>query len=330
MFPSRISDIYYLQPFTENTPERFVCQAGNLVAMILTIQYFIVRVMAGSEMQMKGSVTTSEIVADIKRVAFMLNQVELSRSEYLQHSSFSEYRIYDGGNTWEALCDAAEIRTKKTEPVSDEVYFERLQQAVQLLGRLPKTTERKQFGLNFSKSRYPTLGAFIDKAVRMGIIEPQLASDASLPKLYEQTAVTTNKAMTNNIIATSEEIERERSIPPIPKKSKRNKWERIDIDGFPYAPQEEAGVIALFSILCSRGHINWQILDLQGGKGIDAVCYDNNDNKEIQVELKYSLSRSSWNHPIDDVDYVVCWLNRWADFPKPVIELYSFIRTLTV
>jgi len=67
--------------------------------------------------------------------------------------------------------------------------------------------------------------------------------------------------------------------------------------------------------------LNWQILELRGGKGIDATCYDNDQNREIRVELKFRLSKGSWNHNIDDLDYVVCYENRWRDFPKPVIEL---------
>lgn len=115
-------------------------------------------------------------------------------------------------------------------------------------------------------------------------------------------------------------------VPPIPRKTKRVRWERTGIKGFPYAPQDEESVVTLFAILCSQGRIDWQILDLNRGKGIDATCYDNALHREVQVELKHTLSRGSWNHPIEDIDYVVCWENRWLDFPKPVIELRGLIQ----
>jgi hypothetical protein len=117
-----------------------------------------------------------------------------------------------------------------------------------------------------------------------------------------------------------------RIIPPIPKSSKRNRWERTDIDGFPYAPQDESGVVALFGILCSQGVLRWQIIDLNSSKGIDCICFDEEAGKEICAELKFLLTRAGWNHPIDQIDYVVCWENRWADFPKPVIELKKLIE----
>lgn len=252
----------------------------------------------------------------------------MGRSEYIQHGGrFSLYDIYDGGHTWEEYCNAVGIKTKKKEPIPDEVYFARLKQAVQGLGRLPKTNERKQFGLNFSKRRYATLGAFISKAINMGIVSARFRGEAELLKPSNKSSPSLVSEPTPLIISTAQ-ITQAQAIPPIPKQTKRRKWERIDVAGFPYAPQEEAGVIALFSILCGRGHINWHILDLRGGKGIDAICYDNDNRKEIRVELKYVLSSNSWNHKLEDLDYVVCWVNKWSDFPKPVIELSSFLRKL--
>ena len=117
-----------------------------------------------------------------------------------------------------------------------------------------------------------------------------------------------------------------RPVPPIPPNTKRTKWERTGIPGLPYAPQKEQGVLAFFAIFCSERILPWQILDISAGKGIDATCFDENENKEIQVELKYILSKGSWNHPLEDLDYVVCWENRWPDFPKPVIEIGKIMR----
>lgn len=86
--------------------------------------------------------------------------------------------------------------------------------------------------------------------------------------------------------------------------------------------------MALFGILCSRGEIRWQIQELCGGKGIDATCFDETTGTQLRVELKFVLSRGSWNRNVDEIDYVVCWLNRWSDFPKPVIALRDFLRCL--
>jgi hypothetical protein len=100
------------------------------------------------------STPQNEIVQDIKRVAGLLSTVSLSRSEYIEHGRFNYYQIYDEGRTWEDLCRAAGVKTKRKEPIPDEVYFHNLIKVVNELGRYPKVSERKKYQLNFSKRRF--------------------------------------------------------------------------------------------------------------------------------------------------------------------------------
>jgi len=268
---------------------------------------------------------TQAIIDDIKRVAHRLGKETLSRSEYYQKGKFTHYQIYDGGQNWTTLCELAGIKPETKQPVPDEIYFKRLANATEALGRYPRASERKKFGLNMSKRRYPTLTDFINKAIELGYVEDfrednrhgASASEGknALPEIVELIKNTLHNRR-----------QEERPVPPIPRNTKRSKWERTGLSGFPYAPQEEQGVLALFTILCSEHILPWQILDLCAGKGIDATCFDETEKREIQVELKYILSKGSWNHPLDDLDYVVCWENRWPDFPKPVIEISKLIR----
>ena len=263
----------------------------------------------------------TDIVSDVQRVANRLRASTLSRSEYLQHGRFSEYQIYDGGSTWEEYCRAAGVESKRKEEVPDEVYFGRLLHAIEKLGRHPKTSERKRFGLNFRKRRFPTLSAFIQAAVERGIIggpetEAVSPDTSSEPEAAQIPAVT------------SEHVPSPRLVPPIPIETTRTKWERIDVPGFPYAPQDESGTVALFGILCAQGALQWDILDLNSGKGIDCICWDHVMQREIRVELKHTLARASWNHRIEEIDYVVCWENRWPDFQRPVISLRVLIESL--
>jgi hypothetical protein len=265
------------------------------------------------------------IVADIRRVATDLETNELSRSDYIQRGKFTYYQLYDDGNSWSALCKLAGIRSRTRQAVTDETYFHRLAEAVKTLGRYPLASERKKFGLNVSKRRYANLSVFIEKAIELGHI-PNLRESK---KTVEAAAESTSK--TSQIFELIRSALREtgptqRHVPPIPLKTRRTKWGRTGLPGFPYAPQEEQGVLALFAILCARGVLPWHILDIRGGKGIDATCYDDSNQQEIQVELKYVLSKSNWNHPFEDLDYVVCWRNRWPSFPKPVIELSKLLQ----
>jgi len=103
----------------------------------------------------------NDIVTDMRRVASLLGiraGEEFARSEYLGNGAqYSYYQIYDGGQTWHELCQEAGFSTKVKDFVPDEVYFERLSNAVKSLGRYPKSSERKKLGLTFSKRRYAIL-----------------------------------------------------------------------------------------------------------------------------------------------------------------------------
>lgn len=270
-------------------------------------------------------VSEQNIIDDIKLVAKQLGTNCLSRSEYIQLGKFTMYQIYDDGKSWNSLCEKAGIQTKTKKEVTDEDYFCRLTQAVKILGRYPRASERKKFGLNMSKSRYPTLPDFIWKAVELGVVE-DLFKKKGIKLVGGQAGKHSSEIADLIKIALHKNDLQDRPIPPIPLKTKRTKWGRTGLVGFPYAPQEEQGVLALFAILCTQGILPWQILDISAGKGIDVTCFDESQNKEIQVELKYLLSKGSWNHPLEQLDYVVCWENRWPNFPKPVIELSRLIK----
>jgi len=265
------------------------------------------------------------IIEDIKAVASRLRQTSLSRSQYLNNGGrYSEYDLYDGGRTWGTLCNAAGVATREKQLVPDEVYFQRLRDACAVLGRHPKTSERKKFSLNFRKSRWPTLNAFIGDAIEKG--EIPAPPTTTLPQLEPALHEDGEEKLTAAVPQPLAGALAARPVPPIPSRTKRRNWERTGVGGFPYAPQNEQGVVVLLGILCQQRRIPWEILDLNVGKGIDATCYDHDHHREFRVEFKRILSQSSWNHPLEELDYLVCWENRWPTFPKPVIELRKLVR----
>lgn len=264
-----------------------------------------------------------EILDDIKKVAGRLGLKSgevFSQRNYLANGGhFSAYQISDGGNTWSDYCKKDGFRPDIKDRVSDEEYWERYQQAITRLGRFPKQSEHKMFGLNVPNNRRAILSEFRGRAISLGLI--------SSPRFGNEECDEVNRYDESNEAKekVQEVVDKPfRPIPPIPERTKRKKWERTGVEGYPYAPQDEDGVIALFAILCAKGIIPCQITELNRGKGIDATCYDEMHHKELKVELKHTLSRSSWNYSVDSLDYVVCWENRWRDFPKPVYDLRAW------
>lgn len=267
--------------------------------------------------------TEREIIADVLNVGRKLGKRHgdaLSRSEYLQNGTFSRYQLYDGGREWSYYCHKAGFTTKAKKTLSDQEYLDRLARAHRELGRDPKFSERKKFGLKF-KTRWPAFGEFLQFARSRGVTSPSYK-----PRQDKQIAQSESSAPSVRVSQTNDTASR--PIPPIPKESSREKWKRIDVAGFPFEPHDESGVVALLAILCSKKTIPWQIVELSGGKGIDAVCYDESKGCHLRVELKFILSRSSWNHPFESFDYLVCWENRWRgqQFPKPVLGLKDILR----
>lgn len=266
----------------------------------------------------------SDIVADIQKIAGLLGKSpgdSFAKGEYFGNSlaKFTAYELYDGGASWTEYCELAGYQTRAKPQRDDQYYFSNLQRAIDALGRLPKASERKKFALNFSKRRWATMDAFIKEAISSGVVSaPFLPSS-------EQAEESSKRIVPLQSFSVRSAEEVDSIVPPIPSRTRRKKWERTNVVGFPYAPQDESGVIALFAILCSNKTIPWQIVELNAGKGVDAICFDESNHKELKVELKHTLSKSNWNHSFDSLDYLVCWESKWKDFPKPVIELKVLI-----
>ena len=127
------------------------------------------------------------VIEDIRRVAALLETDTITHSQYLAHGKFTEYQLWDGGDTWSQLCEWAGVSCDKTrEPVSDEEYLQRLSIAVdELVNRYPKASERKKYGLNFSKEKFPNLSSFIEQAIDLGYV-PDLRKRSSSEKPANQ------------------------------------------------------------------------------------------------------------------------------------------------
>lgn len=265
---------------------------------------------------MRRSPSLEEKKNDVERIKTRLGLTRLLLREYLDAGGeFSRSQLYSDGHTLDTVGLAPD---DVNVPVADEVYLGRLKQFIEREGRLPKSREKRLAGLNFSTGRWGSLGAFLEFAAKKGVIPNALVSGRGpilpvSPALSGQSPVVMG---TETAVAVQE-----RELPPIPKKSKWKKWSRIDEPGFPYAPHDELGVVALFAILCSHGKLPYQLVGATGGQGTDSVCWDENNRRHLNIEFKYVLSKTTWNHPLNEVDVVVCWRSTWPDFTKEVLEL---------
>lgn len=94
------------------------------------------------------------------------------------------------------------------------MYFERLVNAVNKLGRLPKTSERKEYNLNFKKSRWPTLDSFILEAIKKGVIE-------DIDGRYERINTAKDTIKVTEFTSSIQNYKSNIKIPSIPEQTKR-------------------------------------------------------------------------------------------------------------
>ena len=269
---------------------------------------------------------------DVKRIILATKSINLSFSRYRNAGgTFSKSQIYSDGDSWGNLCKECGIEMDRSkDPICDTKYFERLNEFVEKNKRLPKTNERKLARLNFKKSRWSTLHAFIEDAINRGFLSQDFRQKSNniVDKPKQEIPFSRNREV-DGLKRKKEHCRPEPRIPKKPLRPDRRNWEWIGINGMPYAPRDENGVIALFAILCHKGDLKLQIVETNDGKGIDSICYDDENECEIRIEFKFILSKPEWNHDTSELDIVVCWENRWREFPKPVIELKSFLKNMS-
>lgn len=100
------------------------------------------------------------------------------------------------------------------------------------------------------------------------------------------------------------------------------------IEGAPlrYAPNNEAGVVFLFSHVCKRMQI--QVESIQAGFP-DCIARQRVGGKERRIRIEFEYRSSNFRqhrHPADGCDWIVCWKHDWPGVPKnlEVIELQRF------
>lgn len=93
-----------------------------------------------------------------------------------------------------------------------------------------------------------------------------------------------------------------------------------------YAPNNEMGVVFLFSHLCRRMQLHVQ--SVQAGFP-DCIALQRVGGKERRIRIEFEFRSSSFRahgHPSDGCDWIVCWEHDWPDVPAhlKVVELRGY------
>lgn len=125
-------------------------------------------------------VTDSELLADLKRVAELLNATTVSMPQYKQHKQFDETTVSRRFGTWNNALLAAGLTLSNETNISDERLFENVLTLWQHYGRQPRRSELAKPPSVISQSPYnrrfnswtTALEAFVEYANAAGTEAP--------------------------------------------------------------------------------------------------------------------------------------------------------------
>lgn len=130
---------------------------------------------AGLSIQRHNSkASPDEFIPDIQRVAALVGKLSVTTDEYQEHGRFSPSTVVNHFGTWFSALDAAGLNRTRSLHVTNEEYFENLEQIWVHLGRQPHYGEvRKPFS-RYSAGAYANrfgswrnaLQAFVDSVSR--------------------------------------------------------------------------------------------------------------------------------------------------------------------
>ncbi|HPC08383.1 MAG TPA: HNH endonuclease [Smithella sp.] len=95
-----------------------------------------------------------QFIPDLKRVATLLGKPSVTTEEYRDHGRFAPSTVSNHFGTWFAALDAAGLNRTRTLHVTDEEYFENLEQMWVHLGRQPHYTDVQKPFSRYSAGAY--------------------------------------------------------------------------------------------------------------------------------------------------------------------------------
>lgn len=96
--------------------------------------------------------------------------------------------------------------------------------------------------------------------------------------------------------------------------------ERLEGAPLGYAPENEQGVVFLFSYLAKR----WRLKVEKIRQGFpDCIAYQKTHGAEKKVRIEFEFKSKNFKHPPRGCDWIVCWEHNWPRVPKSlrVVEL---------
>jgi hypothetical protein len=270
--------------------------------------------------------TKQEIIEILRNLAAQIGEEKLRLNEVARHIPKSSIN-YHFGSYGNALAAAGLQKRKSGDnfrnrgvKISDNELFTSLYETEIKLGRIPKSGDCNAYS-KYSTRPFKRFGKWPDVIA----LYCQWKANHKSDKLFPQLIPAEFKHLSSNSGYVKKHIYNNKDS------YKLFYGEPIDFRGLRHAPINEQGVVYLFGMVSKE--LGFIIESLQQGfpdcEG--KILYDAKKSIWAKARIEFEFKASSFiehGHDINNCDFIICWINDWADCPIRVIELKSEILKL--
>ena len=271
----------------------------------------------------------SEIIAELQRVATLLEKQTVTISEFEKHGNFSSCKVRSTFGSWNEAIIAANLNpiapgpVKAPPKISDEELLKEIISLTKKLGKEPSQNEMSAKG-KFSDTSYRVrFGSWV-KAKQIAYATYGHPLTNSLDQVKENIATAPQNF-------TRPTVQPETFKPKSTGKGKKAQYGNpMEFRGLRHEPINEQGVVYLFGMVSKE--LGFLIESIQQGF---PDCEGKREVKSsgrwerVLIEFEHRSSNfKDHGHDPEKCDLIVCWEHDWPECPIEVLELRSQIKLL--
>lgn len=271
-----------------------------------------------------------EIIAELRRVANLLQTSALTASQFSQHGRVSANTVRNHFGSWNQAVEAAGLVPTPSGPppnrklTSDAEYLQEIIRLTREIGKQPAESEMRAKGRFSTEPYIRRWGSFVE-ARRVAY------QKYGFPGLSTTGAVDVSDLNLSKNSPTEIVPETHKPFQRDTNRKKVQYGEPLDFRGLRHAPINEQGVVYIFGMVSRElgfliESIRTAYPDCEGKRYVDQK---RQRLEPVLIEFEYQSSNFRLHgHNPEGCDLIVCWIHDWEDCPLEVLELSSQIKYL--
>jgi len=259
-----------------------------------------------------------EIVAELRRVADLLERETFSRSEFKRHGRVSSGMVEQRFGTWNKALEAAGlVPIDRFKRIADSELDEEWRRVYERLGKVPTRNEfiaECRFSPWVYENRFGNWGNVVTH-----YLGPQATGSAAPRSEPDRPRVASRPAARAPLTGSAPEAAKGKRVFGAP----------LNFPQLRHEPVNEQGVVLLFGMVARElgflvDAVGAGFPDCRAKRRIKGEYY-------VEVDIEFEFKSSNFRehgHDPEKCGLIVCWEHDWRDCPLDVLELKSAIREL--